>query len=417
MTATPATPPPALRPYLTARHELLWNEADAFAAEHVAPRAIRMEATPGRVERKVADLMAARGWFAVTVPPAFGGLGAGHVAKTVLIHRIGCVSAAAAAILQATLIPVGALLHFASYEQKVRWLPRVADGSLLLSIAVTEPTAGGHIGGIETTAKRAGNEWVITGSKVHIGNSHLAGAHLVIARTAQAGVRTSQALTAFMVESDRPGLSVADHRPGLGLHGFSVGRLDLDHVRVPTENVVGETGQGLSVAQSSSILYGRPNLAAVSLGIHEAVAAITTSYLKARPRYRDALSDLPVPRDRVGDMEARLRAARILAYQSVHLLDQGLSCDAELINAKYLGHQWAMTSAQDAMELHGAHALGREYVLQRLWRDIQHTYPPAGTGEVQRIRLADAAFHEDDIQWSERLAAETAWAQPDPSAA
>ncbi|MFI8872252.1 acyl-CoA dehydrogenase family protein [Streptomyces sp. NPDC055243] len=417
MPATPTTPPPALSPYLTARHELLWDEADAFAAEHIAPRAVRMEAAPGRVERKVADLMAARGWFAVTVPAAFGGLDAGHVAKTVLIHRIACVSAAAAAILQATLIPVGSLLHFATHEQKDRWLPRVADGSLLLSIAVTEPTAGGRIGGSETTAERAGNQWVITGSKVHIGNSHLAGAHLVVARTAEAGVRTSQALTAFMVESDRRGLSVGDHRPGLGLHGFSVGRLALDQVRVPADNVVGEIGQGLSVAQSSSILYGRPNIAAVSLGIHEAVVATTTARLKARPRYRGALSDLPVLRHRVGDMEARLRAGRILAYQSVHLLDQGLSCDADLINAKYLGHQWARTSAQDAMELHGAHALDGAYVLQRLWRDIQYTYPPAGTGEVQRIHLADAALNEDHIQWSERLAAETAWAQPDPTAA
>ena len=417
MPAIPTTPPPALRPYLTARHELLWQEADAFAAEHVAPRAARMEAAPSRVERKVAALMAARGWFAVTIPSAFGGLGAGHVAKTVLVHRIGCVSAAAATILQATLIPVGALLHFATHEQKGRWLPQVADGSLLLSIAVTEPRAGGHIGGIETTAEHTGNQWVLTGSKVHIGNSHLAGAHLVIARTGEPGVSTSQALTAFMVESDRHGLSISRHRPGLGLHGFSAGRLNLDHVRVPADNVVGEIGQGLSVAQSSSILYGRPNLAAVSLGIHEAVVATTTAYLKARSRYRGALSDLPILRDRIGDMEARLRAARILAYQSVHLLDQGLPCDTDLINAKYLGHQWAMQSTQDAMELHGARALDSDYVLQRLWRDIQHTYPPAGTGEVQRIRLADAAFNEDHIQWSQRLTAETARAHPDPTAA
>ncbi|MDN3249541.1 MULTISPECIES: acyl-CoA dehydrogenase family protein [unclassified Streptomyces] len=417
MSATPSTPPPTLRPYLTARHDLLWQEADAFAAEHVAPRAARMEAAPGRVERKVADLMAARRWFAVTVPAVFGGLGAGHVARTVLVHRIARVSAAAAAILQATLIPVGALLHFATYEQKGRWLPRVADGSVLLSIAVTEPLAGGHIGGIETTAEHIGNQWVITGSKIHIGNSHLAGAHLVVARTAAAGGSTSQALTAFMVEADRPGLSVSDHRAGLGLHGFSAGRLDLDHVRVPEDNVVGEIGQGLAVAQSSSILYGRPNLAAVSLGIHEAVVDTTIARLKTRPRYQGALSDLPVLRDRVGGMEARLRAARILAYQAVHLLDQGLPCDADLINSKYLGHQWAVQSAQDAMELHGANALDGDYIVQRLWRDIQHTYPPAGTGEVQRIRLADAAFAEDHIQWSERLAAEAAWARPDPTAA
>ncbi|MEU6405470.1 acyl-CoA dehydrogenase family protein [Streptomyces sp. NPDC046985] len=416
MPATPATPPPALRPYLTARHERLWDEADAFAAEDVAPRVARMENAPGRVEREVAALMAARGWFAVTVPSALGGLSAGHVAKMILVHRIARVSAAAAAILQATLIPVGALWHFATWEQKRRWLPRVADGSLLLSIAVTEPRAGGHIGGIETTADRSGDHWVITGSKVHIGNSHLAGAHLVIARTAEA-VNTSQALTAFMVESDRPGLTVADHRPGLGLHGFSAGRLDLDRVRVPEDNRIGDIGQGLAVAQSSSILYGRPNLSAVSLGVHEAVMAVTTARLKTRARYRGTLSDLPVLRDRIGAMESRLRAARILAYQSVHLLDRGLSCDGDLINAKYLGHQWAVRSVQDAMELHGAHALDGDYVLQRLWRDVQHTHPPAGTGEVQRIRLADAALDEDCVQWSERLAAEVAWARPDPTAA
>ncbi|MBT2412066.1 acyl-CoA dehydrogenase [Streptomyces sp. ISL-12] len=418
MTATPAAPPPALRPYLTARHETLWQEADAFAAEEVAPRAARMEATPRRVERKVAELMAARGWFAVTVPTEFGGSGTGHVAKTVLIHRIARVSAAAAAILQATLIPVGGLFLFASYEQKKHWLPQVADGSLLLSIAVTEPAAGGHIGGIETTATYDGKNWVITGSKIHIGNSHLAGAHLVIARTAAAGVTSSQALTAFLVESDRKGLTVADHRPGLGLHGFSAGRLDLDRVRVPEDNIVGEVGQGLHVAQGSSILYGRPNLTAVSLGIHEAAVTTTTTYLTTRLRYGGPLADLPVLRDRIGEMEARLRAARILAYQAVHLLDEGLPCDdADLINAKYLGHQWAAQSVRDAMELHGAQALDADYPLQRLWRDIQHTYPPAGTGEVQRIRLADAALGEAHIQWSQRLAAETAWARPDPTAA
>ncbi|MET9761867.1 acyl-CoA dehydrogenase family protein [Streptomyces sp. NPDC006372] len=413
---TTMSPPPALHPYLTASHEQLWREADQFAAGEVALRVAAMEAAPHKVEDELARLMAARGWFGVTIPKKYGGMEAGHVAKTVLIHRLACVSAAAAAILQATLIPVGAVDHWGTVEQKERWLSQVADGTVLTSIAVTEQDAGGHIGGIETVAERSGEDWVLTGEKVHIGNSHLAGLHVVVARTAPSGVSASQALTAFLVESDRPGLSVSGHLPGLGLHGFSAGRLNLDRVRVPGNNVVGEIGQGLSVAQSSSILYGRPNLAAISLGIHEAVVGTTTAYLKRRPRYRGTLSDLPVLRDRIGDMQARLCAARILAYQSVHLLDQGLPCDADLVNAKYLGHQWAMRSAQDAMELHGAQALDGDYVLQRLWRDIQHTYPPAGTGEVQRIRLADAALSEDRIQWSERLAANAARASPDPTA-
>ncbi|MFF9001497.1 acyl-CoA dehydrogenase family protein [Streptomyces achromogenes] len=410
MPTTP--PPPALQPYLTARHVALWQEADTIAAEDIAPRVARMEAAPGNVERQVAKSLAKHRWFAVTIPETLGGMGAGHVAKTVLIHRIALVSAAAAAILQATLIPVGALLHWGTEAQKARWLPQVAQGALLLSIATTEPVAGGHIGGIETRADRCGDEWVISGSKAHVGNSNLAGAHLVIARTADPDAPPSEALTAFLVESDRKGVRVGGHQPKLGLHGFSAGRLDLRRVRVPDENRVGEVGRGLAVAMSSSILYGRPNLAAVSLGVHEKVVESTAAFLKGRPRYGGSLSDLSVVRDRLGEMESRLRTARTLVYHAVHLLDLGLPCDAELINSKYQNHALVVQSAQAAMELHGAHGLSADYLLQRLWRDAQCTYPPAGTGEVQRIRLAEAALDEDPIQWSERLSPAPAWTPP-----
>ncbi|MGW2695665.1 acyl-CoA dehydrogenase family protein [Streptomyces sp. NPDC001296] len=416
MTVPPTAPPPALRPYLTSQHEALWQEADAFAAEDVAPRAARVEANPERVEHKVAELMASRRWFAVAIARKFGGLGAGHVAKSVLIHRIGRVSAAVAATLQATHIPTSGIDMWGTAEQRALWLPQVADGSVLLSIASTEPETGGHIGGIETTAERSGRDWLITGRKAHVGNSHLAGAHVVLARTAGPGVPTRAALTAFIVESGRKGLTVRRHIPGLGLHGFSAGQLDLDRVRVPEENVLGQVGQGMAVGQSSSILCGRPNIAAISLGIHDALVETTTRFLKGRPRYGKRLSDHPVVRDRLGAMESRLRTARDLAYQAVYLLDQGHSCDAELINAKYQGHRMAARSAQDAMELHGAQAFADRF-LQRLWRDIPYTYAPAGTGEVQRKRLADAALDEDHISWSEHLAAQSSWAAADPAPA
>ncbi|WP_217561568.1 acyl-CoA dehydrogenase family protein [Streptomyces sp. GbtcB6] len=412
----PTTTPTALTPYLTRDHHQLWHEADAFAADYVALRVPRMEASPHKVERRTAQLMAERGWFGVTIPTQYGGMAAGHVAKTVLIHRTGVVSAAAAALLQATLIPVGAVQHWGSTEQKMRWLPQAAGGTLLFSIAVTEPQTGGHIGGIETVAEPDGGWWVITGSKVHIGNSHLAGLHVVVARTAPNDVSASQALTAFLVEHDRKGLTVDRHRPGLGLHGFTAGLLRLDRVRIPEANVLGDVGQGLFVAQSSSILYGRPNLTAVSLGIHEALVKTTAQWLDSRPRYDGHLSDLPVLRDRLGAMQARLQNALGLAYHAVHLLDRGLACDSHLIGAKHTGHELAAASARDAMELHGARALDGDYPLQRLFRDIQYTYPPAGTGEFQRIHLAKTALGETEIEWSERLAAEAAWARLDPTA-
>jgi alkylation response protein AidB-like acyl-CoA dehydrogenase len=413
----PTTPPTELTPYLTPDHRRLWHEADAFAAEYIAPRVPRMEAAPHKVERKAAQLMADQGWFGVTIPEQYGGMAAGHVAKTVLIHRTGVVSAAAAATYQASLIPVGAVQHWGTAEQKTQWLPQAAAGRVLLSIAVTEPKMGGHIGGIETTAERDGDWWVINGSKSHIGNSHLAGLHVVVARTAPPGVSASQALTAFLVEHHRKGLTVKPHRPGLGLHGFTAGRLHLDRVRIPAANVLGDIGQGLFVAQSSSILYGRANLAAVSLGIHEALVEMTAQWLANRERYDGHLSDLPVLRDRLGSMQNRLQVARNAAYQAVHLLDLGLACDAQLIGAKNANHELAADSTRDAMKLHGAYGLDGDYSLQRLYRDIPYTYPPAGTGEFQRIHLAKAALGEMDIEWSQRLAAELAWTSPDPTPA
>ncbi|MET8561191.1 acyl-CoA dehydrogenase family protein [Streptomyces flaveolus] len=413
---TTDTTPPALRPYLTPAHEQLWGEAEKFAADHVVPRVPHMEAAPHEVERELPQLMALRGWFGVTIPEEYGGMAAGHVAKTVLIHRLAVASAATAAILQATLIPVGALLHWGTLEQKKKWLRKVADGTVLFSIAVTEPDAGGHIGGIETVAEPAGDEWVITGEKIHIGNSHIAGLHVVVARTAPPGVTASAALTAFLVENHREGLSHGKHRARLGLHGFSAGRLILDRVRIPAANILGEVGQGLYVAQSASILYGRPNLTAVSLGIHEALVETTAHFLNDRPRYGGYLSDHPVVQDRLGEMQGRLQTALTTTYSAVHLLDHGVACDSELIGAKHTGHQLAVESARDAMELHGARALDGDYELQRLFRDIPHTYSPAGTGEFQRIHLAKAALGETTIEWSQRLAAEAAWA-PDPTAA
>ncbi len=418
--------PRVLDTFLTPSHQALWEDVDAFVDEEIRPRVTRMEAA-GRVDRKVARLLAARGWLGVTVPKEYGGMEAGHAAKTVLIHRLARVSGAAAAILQASLIPVAALLHFGTERQRADLLPSIAVGSVLLSIAVTEPDQGGHIGGMTTTAEWDGTAWVLTGMKAHIGNSHIADIHIVVARTAPRGTRTSQALTAFLVSGERRGVKPAPYVGAFGLRGFGFGGIGFDRVRVPAENVLGEVGQGLAVAQSSSILYGRPNLAAVSLGLHEAALDLTTQYVANRPRYQGTLSDIGVVRDRLGAMAARLHTARVITYHAVDMLDHGAPCDDQLISAKATGHEMAVESGQDAMELHGANGLDASGELSRVFRDMQTTYAPAGTGEVQRLRLAQTALRErrprpapegeaEHVLWSVRFADHLRHVEPDPTA-
>ncbi|MFD9441824.1 acyl-CoA dehydrogenase family protein [Streptomyces sp. NPDC060006] len=401
MPLTPAT----LDRFLTPAHQALWMAADDFATQEIPARVDRMESAPQRVDRKVARLLAGRRWFGVTVPETFGGMQAGHVAKSILIHRLAKVSGAAAAILQAGLIPVAALLHYGNEEQQTTLLPGVADGSVLMSIAVTEPDQGGHIGGIQSAAEWNGKAWLLTGVKAHVGNSHIANLHVVIARTAPAGTRTSKALTAFLVHGDQRGVTVMRHTAKLGLHGFSFGQISFDRVRVLPTNVLGEVGQGFDVAQSSSILCGRPNLTALSLGLHETAVSLTAQYVSNRPRYNGKLADLSGIRERLGRMSARLIMARILTYHAADMLDRGLPCDDELIAAKSLGHDLASETGNDAMELHAANGLHSHYPLERVWRDMQTTYAPAGTREVQRRRLAENLLQAETsnssrIPWS-----------------
>ncbi|MFJ5265983.1 acyl-CoA dehydrogenase family protein [Streptomyces sp. NPDC088387] len=419
--STPSTPV-ALDRFLTPAHKTLWAAVDDFAAHDVLPRVDAMEKAPQRVDRTIARLLAGRRFFGVTLPESFGGMQAGHVAKTILIHRLARVSGAAAAILQAGLIPVAGLLHYGTQDQHTQLLPGVAQGVTLLSIAVTEPDQGGHIGGMKTAAEWDGKNWVLTGIKAHVGNSHIADLHIVLARTAPTGTATSKALTAFLVQGEQRGVNVLRHTGKLGLHGFSFGQISFDRVRVPPRNVLGEVGQGFDVAQYSSIVCGRPNLTALSLGLHETAVSLSARFAGNRPRYQGTLADLSVVRDRLGRMHARLVMARILAYHAVDMLDRGLACDDELITAKALGHELAAETGNDAMHLHAATGLDTSHPIQRIWRDMQTTYAPAGTGEVQRRRLAENLLDQETgtsprIPWSLRHTERTHPPTRDPTVA
>ncbi|MEU1707645.1 acyl-CoA dehydrogenase family protein [Streptomyces sp. NPDC005706] len=382
----------------------LREDVAAFAESEVRPRIAGMEASRA-VDPAMARLIAQQGWIGITVPTKFGGMGLGHLAKTVIIEGLARVSGASGAIVQASQLGVAGILHFGSEKQKRRWLPAVATGACLPTIAVTEPGSGGHVLGMETRAVRYGDEYVLTGRKVFVGNSHVGDVHKVVVRTGPG----SRGLSAFLVEADRPGVSLGAWRPALGLHGFSFGEIVLDDCRVPVENRLGDEGQGLDVAYSSSVLYGRLNLAAVALGIHRAVVEDTVAFATGRQRYGQALSSLPTVMDKLGRMQSRLMTARLAVEDAAQRLDRGLPCDGELMNAKLVSVELALDSARAAMEIHAASGLMGDLPVERYLRDLQHLYAPAGTSDVQVLRLAQVALGTaPGPQWSERFAAPAA---------
>jgi alkylation response protein AidB-like acyl-CoA dehydrogenase len=389
--------------FMTDRHEKLRQDVRTFAETEVRLRVDDMEKS-GEIQQELSRLIAQQGWIGVTISRQYGGMGLGHLAKTIIIEELARVSGAMGAMVQASQLGVAKILHFGDERQKATWLPAIADGRCLPTIAVTEEDSGGHVLGMSATAVRDGDEYVLNGRKVYVGNSHVGDVHGVVVRTGPG----SKGLSAFLVESDRPGFSLGEHRPAMGLHGFSFGELIFEDCRVPVANRLGKEGDGLAVAYSSSILYGRPNLTAVALGIHQALVDDTISFAVDRQRYGNPLADLLPIKLKIGNMQSRLMTARLAAYHAVHLLDQGLACDAELMNAKLINVEYALDSARNAMEVHGATGLYPDRSVERYLRDAHHIFAPAGTSDVQLLRLAEVAMGTAKGQWSQRLAPQIA---------
>lgn len=380
------------------RHDVLRKEVQDFAEREIRPRIPEMEQTK-TVHHRLSKMIAEQGWLGVTIGQEYGGMGLGHLAKTIIIEELSRVSGAMGAMVQASQLGVAKILHFGNQVQKRAWLPAIASGRCLPTIAVTESSSGGHVLGMRATAVRDGSDYVLNGHKVFVGNSHVGDLHGVVVRTGPG----SKGLSAFLVESDRPGFTLAPQQSTMGLHGFSFGELLFNDCRVPATNMLGTEGDGLAVAYSSSILYGRANLTAVSLGIHQAILDTTVQYASERRLYGKPIAELDNIKQKIGQIQSRLMTARITAYHAVHLLDQGLPCDVELMNAKLVNVESALDSAREAMEIHAAAGLSTDRPVERYLRDAFHIFAPAGTSDIQRLRLAEEALGRAKGQWSERI--------------
>jgi acyl-CoA dehydrogenase len=385
--------------FMTGRHVRLRQQVREFAESEVRPLIPEMESAKS-VHYGLSRLIARQGWIGVTIGREYGGMGLGHLAKTIIIEELARVSGAMGAMVQASQLGVAKILHFGSEDQKDNWLPAIARGDCLPTIAVTEPDSGGFVLGMEATAVRDGDDYVLNGRKVYIGNSHVGDLHGVVVRTGTG----SSGLSAFLVESDRPGLSLAPHKEAMGLHGFSFGELVFTNCRVPAASRLGAEGDGLAVAYSSSVLYGRANLTAVSLGIHQAIVDETVKFATGRPRHGKPIADMPSIKLKIGQMQSRLMTARLAAYHAAHLLDAGESCDAELINAKLVNVEYALDSGRNAMEIHSAAGLFTDRPVERYLRDAFHIFAPAGTSDIQLLRLGETALGTAKGSWSERFA-------------
>jgi alkylation response protein AidB-like acyl-CoA dehydrogenase len=356
--------------------------------DRVAPRAAEIDATaeyPWDIRR----LFAEHDLLGLPFEPEHGGTGTGTLMLNVAIEEIARACASSALILMIHELGTLPIRLFGTDEQRERILPRCASGEWSPAFALSEPEAGSDPGGMITTARREGDEWVINGTKNWITNLGIADFYVVFAKTDREAGR-SRGISAFLVEADRPGFSVGKLEQKLGIKGSPTGQPIFDDVRIPAGNLLGEPGKGMQVALGT-LDRSRLGVAAQAVGLAQGATDYAAAYAAERRQFGRSINEFQGIQFKLADMETHTAAARELLYRACAKIDNG---DADMgkysAMAKLFASDTAMWVTTEAVQVLGGYGYVSEYPVERMMRDAKITQIYEGTNEIQRVVIARA---------------------------
>jgi alkylation response protein AidB-like acyl-CoA dehydrogenase len=354
-----------------------------IVAARIAPRAAEIDAT-GEFPRDVRYVLAEHDLLSLPFDERHGGTGTGALMLCVAIEEIAKACASSSLILAVQDLGSLPVRLAGSDELQDRVLPRFASGEWLAAFALSEPDAGSDPGAIRTRARRGDGGWVVGGTKNWISNAGVAGAYVVFAVT-DPSVSYSKGITAFLVEADSPGFSVAGLEHKMGMRGSPTGQLVFDDVLVPAANVIGEPGEGFKVAMRT-LDHSRLGIAAQALGIAQGATDYAAGYAGERIAFGKPINALQAIQFKLADMETRTAAARELLYRAAAKADAG---DADLgkysAMAKLFCSDTAMDVTVEAVQVLGGYGYVTDYPVERMMRDAKLTQIYEGTNEIQRV--------------------------------
>ena len=321
----------------------------------------------------------------VLVPVEYGGAGLDHLAFTICIEELAVACASTAVIVDVhNSVACEPILIYGTEEQKQHWLPALASGEVLGAFALTEPSSGSDAGAMKTTARRYGDEYVLSGTKVFITIVGEAGMYIVFARTGGEGTR---GVSAFIVPGDAEGLRAGQIFHKMGLHGSPTGELILEEVRVPAKNLLHVEDKGFQIAMRA-LDSGRIGISGQALGIAQACLQESLVYTKEREQFGQPVASFEGIQFMLADMATRLAAARQLAYHAATLCDAGKPFTREASMAKLFCTDTAMELAIDAVQLAGGYGYVQDYPFERHFRDAKALQIYEGTNQIQRMVIA-----------------------------
>lgn len=380
---------------LSEEQQMFHDLFDSFARHEVAAVAEhtdKHEAPPLDLLRKAA----AQGFLGGPIPEAFGGAGLDHIAYATLIESIAreCLSTATIIGMHSSLVGE-TILDYGTDAQKAQWLPRLASGASIGAFAMTEPDAGSDPSRAETRAVKDGGAYVLNGVKSWVGNGPIAGLLLVIASTNPAA--NSRGLSAFLVNVQAPGVKMGRREPTLGLRGLPINTIYFDDVRLQASDRLGEDGQGLSIGLRA-VNHMRLALGAAALGCAEGAFRLGRQFAVERKQFGVPIATKQAIGNYFADSAADIEALRWLVMHAAWLAGHKQDNREAAAMCKLVGARVARDVANRMLQVHGGYGFSDEYAISRVYRDARALDLLGGTGQIQRIVLAQSVFEGTGVQ-------------------
>jgi acyl-CoA dehydrogenase len=363
------------------------EETRRFVREELIPAEEWVEEhdeIPARLVAKMGEL----GYFGMTIPETYGGLGLSMFEETSVVAEIGYASPVFRSYF-GTSNGVGTLgmLIDGTEEQRRAYLPRIARGQLVASFCLTEPDAGSDAAALTTRAVRDGDEYVINGTKRFTTNSPQAGIFTVFARTGPKESKTA-GISAFLIERDTPGITVSPHYKKMGFRGSHTADVIFEDCRVPAKALLGGTeGIGFKTAMRS-LDHARLHMSAVATGMSTRLIDEGVRYASQRKQFGKAISQFQLIQGMLADCEAEALASRSMVERVSKMKDEGLSVTKETACCKYFTTEALGRIADRVVQIHGGYGYIKEYPVERLFRDARILRIYEGTSQIQQLVIA-----------------------------
>lgn len=365
--------------------KMVAESAKEFAQQYIFPHVMEWDESqtfPVEVFKKAGEL----GFMGVLVPEELGGSGLGYHEYIAILEEISKVDPAIGLSVAAhNSLCTNHILSFGNEEQKQRWIPKLATAEWIGAWGLTEHNTGSDAGGMNTTAVKDGDYWILNGAKNFITHGISGDIAVVIARTGEKG--DSHGMTAFAIEKGTPGFSSGKKEDKLGMRASETAELIFTDCRIPDANRLGEVGDGF--IQSMKVLDGgRISIGALSLGVSKGAYEAALKYSKERVQFGKPISEFQGVSFKLADMATEIEASELLLHKAAFLKNEGRPMTKFSAMCKMYASEVCVKIANDAVQIHGGYGYTKDFPVEKFYRDAKLCTIGEGTTEIQKLVIS-----------------------------